>query len=190
MDIFIKMNKQANKLFAVGLMCCLFMVTPVEAHLEGDTLPPHCELTFLDGKSAEDWEAMKGEVIYVDFWASWCPPCIKSFPFMSQLTHEFKDKGLKVIGINLDENLEDAKAFLAKHLVNFPILVDESKQCAQDFGVIAMPSTYIIDKRGFVRHIHRGFRAGETETLRILIEQLLVEDIQEPSDMLSQTILN
>lgn len=171
------MIKQINLLFSAGLMFCFSMVTPVQAHLEGDTPPPHCKLTFLDGKSAEAWEAMKGEVVYVDFWASWCPPCIKSFPFMSQLTHEFKDKGLKVIGINLDENLDDAKEFLARYPVNFPILVDASKQCAQDFGVIAMPSTYIIDKRGFVRHIHRGFRAGEVEALRTLIEQLLVENI-------------
>jgi thiol-disulfide isomerase/thioredoxin len=171
------MIKQANLLFAASLMLCLSVVSPVWAHLEGNTPPPHCQLSFLDGKLAEGWEAMKGEVVYVDFWASWCPPCVKSFPFMSQLTHEFKDKGLKVIAINLDESIEDAKEFLAKRPVNFPILIDASKQCAQDFGVIAMPSTYIIDKKGFVRHIHRGFRTGEAEELRSLIEQLLIEEI-------------
>lgn len=162
----------------VILMLCLSVATSVWAHLEGNSPPPPCELTFLDGKSAENWESMKGEVVYVDFWASWCPPCVKSFPFMSQLVHDFKDKGLNVIGINLDENIEDAKSFLAKHPVNFPILIDASKQCAQNFGVMAMPSTYIIDKRGYVRHIHRGFRSGEAEELRVLIEQLLIENIE------------
>lgn len=177
LNIVYKMIKQISLLISVSLMCFLSMVAPVRAHLEGNTPPPHCQLTFLDGKSAEDWEAMKGEVIYVDFWASWCPPCVKSFPFMSQLMHEYKDKGLKVIGINLDENLEDAKKFLAKRPVNFSIMVDTSKRCAQDFNVMAMPSTYIIDKRGLVRHIHRGFRTGETEELRGLIEQLLQEEL-------------
>ncbi|SDW06498.1 TlpA family protein disulfide reductase [Nitrosomonas communis] len=171
------MTKQTSLLFSASLILCLSMVTPVRAHLEGNTPPPHCQLASLDGKSAEDWEAMKGDVIYVDFWASWCPPCVKSFPFMSQLMHEFKDKGLKVIGINLDENLEDAKEFLAKRPVNFSIMVDTSKRCAQDFNVMAMPSTYIIDKRGLVRHIHRGFRAGETEELRGLIQALLQEEL-------------
>ncbi len=171
------MIKQANLLFSASLILCLSVVSPAWAHLEGDTPPPQCQLSFLDGKLAEGWETMKGAVIYVDFWASWCPPCVKSFPFMSQLTHELKDKGLKVIAINLDESVEDAKEFLTKRSVNFPILIDASKQCAQDFGVIAMPSTYIIDKKGFVRHIHRGFRAGEAEELRSLIEQLLMEEI-------------
>lgn len=171
------MIKLANLLLSAGLMCCLAMVTPVQAHLEGNTPPPSCQLTHLDGKSAENWEALKGEVIYVDFWASWCPPCVKSFPFMRQLMRDFEDKGLKVIAINLDENVEDAKGFLAKHPANFPVLLDASKQCAQDFGVIAMPSTYLVDKRGLVRHIHRGFRTGEADELRVLIEQLLIEKI-------------
>lgn len=160
---------------AVALTC--FTIPSGFAHLEGDVPPPQCNLTALDGKKVEDWSTLKGEVVYVDFWASWCPPCIQSFPFMTQLTDEFKEKGLHVIGVNLDENSQDAINFLKQHPVNFSVLMDETKRCAEDFGVIAMPSTYIIDKNGLVRHIHRGFRAGEMEELRHLIKQLLAENV-------------
>lgn len=120
---------------------------------------------------------MKGQVIYIDFWASWCPPCIKSFPFMNQLTDEFQSHGLQVVGVNLDEKKSEAEDFLNRFQVSFTIMFDQDKRCARDFNVIAMPSTYIVDKRGFVRHIHRGFRPGETEALRELILVLLDETI-------------
>ncbi|PTQ94742.1 peroxiredoxin [Nitrosomonas nitrosa] len=150
---------------------------PVAAHFEGDTPPPHCSLNYQDGSQVQDWQAMKGQVIYIDFWASWCPPCVKSFPFMNQLSQDFKERGLQVIGVNLDEKRAEAEAFLNQYSPNFTVVFDLDKQCAKDFNVIAMPSTYIIDKKGFVRHIHRGFRPNETETMRELIDALLNETI-------------
>ena len=120
-------------------------------------------------------DAYKGKVVYVDFWASWCPPCVKSFPFLNELEHELKEQGLHVIGVNLDEKVADAQAFLASHPVDFSIVADPSKQCAKSFEVMAMPTSYLIDRKGNIRHIHRGFRSGETEELRALISQLLIE---------------
>jgi peroxiredoxin len=159
------------------LIFSLVVVIPAAAHFEGDSSPPQCKLFNLDGALAEDWQAMKGQVIYIDFWASWCPPCIKSFPFMNQLTDEFQARGLQVVGVNLDEKKSEAEDFLDQFQANFTIMFDLDKRCAEDFNVIAMPSTYIIDKRGFVRHIHRGFRPGETEAMRELINALLEETI-------------
>jgi thiol-disulfide isomerase/thioredoxin len=159
------------------LIFSLVVVIPAAAHFEGDSSPPVCNLTNLDGTPAEDWQAMKGQVIYIDFWASWCPPCIKSFPFMNQLADEFQARGLQVVGVNLDEKQSEAEDFLNRFQVSFTVLFDQDKRCARDFNVIAMPSTYIVDKRGFVRHIHRGFRPGETEALRELILVLLEETI-------------
>ncbi len=145
------------------------------AHLQGDTPPPACKLVYQDGKPAPDWLHMKGQVIYIDFWASWCPPCVKSFPFMNRLVQEFAGRGLWVVGVNLDEKLNDAEQFLANNSTDFTVLLDMDKHCAADFGVIAMPSTYIIDKKGYVRHIHHGFREGETQALRDVVEALLAE---------------
>ncbi len=134
-----------------------------------------CELKTLDGKPTVDLKELRGKVVYVDFWASWCPPCVKSFPFLNQLEHEMKEQGLHVIGVNLDEKAKDAEEFLAKHPAHFSIVADPSKACAKVLEVMAMPTSYIIDKKGNIRHVHQGFRPGETEELRALLTQLVME---------------
>ncbi len=158
----------------VGFVSNLLVMAPVLAHAVGES-SPSCTLASMDGKFTHDLQKLRGEVVYVDFWASWCPPCVRSFPFMDRLDHDFKDQGLHVIGINLDEELADAETFLDKYPVDFDIAVDADKQCVKDFGVMAMPTSYLIDRKGVIRHIHQGFRAGETEKLRLAIEYLLKE---------------
>ena len=140
-----------------------------------DQASASCQLTTLDGTPAYDLHELKGKVVYMDFWASWCPPCVKSFPFLNQLEHDLKDKGLHVVGVNLDEKITDAQAFLASNPVDFSIVADGSKQCAKVFELMAMPTSYLIDKKGTIRHIHQGFRPDESQQLRALITQLLME---------------
>jgi DsbE subfamily thiol:disulfide oxidoreductase len=134
-----------------------------------------CTLTSLTDKQPYNLHQFKGKVIYVDFWASWCGPCAKSFPFMNELSRDFKDKGLQVVGINLDEAPADAQSFLVRYPASFTITADTNGQCAKDFGVQAMPSTYLVDRKGTIRHVHLGFRAGEAMEFRALVEQLLAE---------------
>lgn len=134
---------------------------------------PACTLSSLVGAKTEDLQHYKGQVVYVDFWASWCVPCAHSFPFLNELHHEFKDKGLQIVGINMDENAGDAKAFLAKTPAQFTIVADTSTQCAKDFDVKAMPSSYLIDRKGIVHHVHQGFRSEDIKELRALVENLL-----------------
>ena len=167
------MIKKIKWLFFIIPMLSLFTTTSLAEHL--DQVSPSCALTTLDGKPVHDLQELKGKVVYVDFWASWCPPCVKSFPFLNELDHELKDKGLQIIGINLDEKLADAQEFIAKHPVDFSIVADTSKQCAKSFEVMAMPTSYLIDRKGNVRHIHQGFRPAESEELRALITQLVME---------------
>lgn len=154
------------------ILPALLSVSAIAAQLV-DRPAPECDLTTLDGKPTAGPQAMKGKVLYVDFWASWCPPCIQSFPFLDQLQKDYGAQGLQVIGVNLDEVVVDAEKFLSEHPVSFSIVADPSKQCATDFDVIAMPSSYLIDRAGVVRYIHRGFRPGETKELRLIVEQLL-----------------
>jgi peroxiredoxin len=94
---------------------------------------------------------------------------------MNELHGQLKDQGLQIVGVNLDENLDDAKSFLANYPATFTVLADVSKQCAKDFGVKAMPSTYIVDKKGVVHHIHLGFKPGEAQELKGIVEKLLAE---------------
>ncbi len=166
--------KEKFIILLLGFVVNLLLFGSVLAHSVGEATPS-CTLTSMDGKPIPGLQKLQGDVVYVDFWASWCPPCVRSFPFMDQLEHEFKDQGLHVIGVNLDEKLADAETFLEKYPVDFDIAIDPDKQCVKDFGVMAMPTSYLIDRKGVIRHIHQGFREGEAEKLRLAIEYLLTE---------------
>ncbi|TPQ29647.1 redoxin [Methylomonas koyamae] len=136
---------------------------------------PACALPAMpDGKTLQ-WQQLKNQVVYVDFWASWCGPCMQSFPFMNELQREYGQRGLQVVAVNLDEEDADAQAFLAKARPVFAVAADPSQQCAKNFAVEAMPSSYLIDRKGHVRFIHKGFRPGEVDELRGILKQLLDE---------------
>lgn len=94
---------------------------------------------------------------------------------MNTLHHELHGKGLRVIGVNLDEEPEDLTNFLARRPAHFHVLADAEKKCANDFGVQAMPSSYLIDRKGTVRYVHLGFRAGESGEVRDVVQKLLAE---------------
>lgn len=161
-----------NKIIIIG--CVVFLQCGTAfAEEEAAKEAPDCQLSAADGNKL-NLTQYKGQVIYVDFWASWCPPCLKSFPFMNELHQQFKQKGLKIIAVNLDEQKKDAGQFLSNNTTDFSIAYDnDNKDCAQVFEVKAMPSSYLIDREGRVRHTHLGFKSGETEALRSLIATLL-----------------
>jgi len=146
--------------------------------IESGNTVPDCSLPAIGDNSTYGIKQFLGKVVYVDFWASWCGPCAKSFPFLNQMHNELKDKGLQIIGVNLDENSEDAKAFLGNYPVSFPVVADTDEQCAKKFEVTAMPSSYVVDRKGIVRHVQLGFRPGEAEDVRKLVAQLLAETPQ------------
>lgn len=168
------MNKLMQKLIlkiALMLTVAFFYAHAIAAEI-GNPIPA-CMVSPLEEVKPESIQKNKGQVVYVDFWASWCVPCAHSFPFLNELHREFKDKGLQIVGINMDENVDDAKAFLAKTPAQFNIVADTNAQCAKDFDVKAMPSSYLIDRKGVVHHVHQGFRSEDIKELRALVENLL-----------------
>ena len=169
--------KAARDLRLLGrslLLALVVLHVPVQAAERGEAAP-ECRLRALHNGQAIDLQRLKGKVLYVDFWASWCGPCAQSFPFMNTLTHEFHGRGLEIVGVNVDEEISDAKGFLAQRPAHFTVAVDGDKSCAEHFGVKAMPSTYLIDRKGVIRYVHLGFRAGEAEEMKKLLGQLLAE---------------
>jgi thiol-disulfide isomerase/thioredoxin len=153
----------------------LLLLTQSVLAVEAGHTPPDCVLSPIGENKKTSLSQYKGKVVYVDFWASWCGPCAQSFPFLNQMHQQFKDKGLEIVGVNLDENPEDAKSFLTTHPASFTIVEDISKQCPKAFDVKAMPSSYIIDRKGLVHHVHFGFRSGDTDELQAAIEKLVNE---------------
>ena len=158
-------------LSVVAVICSL--QTAVAAEVGGAA--PDCALPAIGGTQSYSLKQFQGKVLYVDFWSSWCGPCAQSFPFLNELDRDLKTKGLQVIGVNLDEVSEDAKDFLTKYPANFIVASDAAQQCAKDFGVKAMPSSYLVDRKGIIRYVHLGFRPDEAKEFRALAEQLLAE---------------
>ncbi len=168
------MKKKLFNFFYAFSFILYCLLTTVEA-AEKLTEAPNCELSSFEDSKQIDLKKFKDKVLYVDFWASWCEPCAKSFPFMNELNHDLKEQGLQVIGVNLDENLNEAKLFLEKNPANFATATDTDQQCAKKFGLKAMPSSYLVDRSGVIRQVHLGFRPGEAKEFRVLVEQLLAE---------------
>lgn len=118
---------------------------------------------------------LRGRVVYVDFWASWCPPCLQSLPRYESLWRELEPQGFTVVGVNLDREKTLALRALARTGASFPVLADPGGRWAAAFALPAMPSGYVIDRRGVVRHVQSGYRAGDESTLRKAIEAVLKE---------------
>jgi thiol-disulfide isomerase/thioredoxin len=119
--------------------------------------------------------APRGQVFYVDFWASWCVPCRLSMPALDAMYRKHGAAGFSVIGVNKDVSEEDAKRFLQRVKVSFPIVADEGDKLAKAFGVKAMPSGYLVDRKGVVRQVHRGFTSETAAALETEIQSLLGE---------------
>lgn len=156
----------------LSFACALVLAGPALAVTAGQPAPS-CPLPTLDGARTLDPAQLKGKVAYVDFWASWCGPCAASFPFMNQLHKELKAQGLEILTVNLDEELDDAKDFLKRFPAEFAVVSDTAGKCPTLYGVQAMPTSFIIDKQGVVRHVHMGFREGDKPDIRKQVETLL-----------------
>jgi thiol-disulfide isomerase/thioredoxin len=119
--------------------------------------------------------ALKGKVVYLDFWASWCKPCRKSFPWMNQMHQKYAAQGLQIIAINLDTEKALAKVFLENVPADIPIIYDPEGNIASDYQLVGMPSSYVIDKKGNIRFSHKGFFTSS----KPLYEQELVSLLKE-----------
>lgn len=115
----------------------------------------------------------RGQIVYVDFWASWCQPCRKSFGWMNKMQALYGEEGFRVIAINLDESRDKADRFLQQIPANFDVAFDPQGDTAAAYKVKAMPSSYLIDKNGNVVHANLGFRGNDKENLEIRIRDLI-----------------
>lgn len=158
------------------LYLCLALLagSPAIALSLGDTMPDFVRPGLVHQANFHS-ERLAGQVLYVDFWASWCGPCRVSLPAMNQLYREFREQGFTVVAVNVDKNPADGRDFLKKHPVNYPVVKDDGSLPRQ-FGVKGMPTAYLIDRNGTVRSVHEGFRPGDKEKLRAQIMHLLRED--------------
>jgi len=115
----------------------------------------------------------RGQIVYLDFWASWCQPCRKSFTWMNKMQSLYGNEGFKVIAVNLDESRTKANKFLQHIPAKFDVAFDPHGRVAEAYKVKAMPSSYIIDKHGKVIHANLGFRGNDEDKLEEKIKSLI-----------------
>jgi thiol-disulfide isomerase/thioredoxin len=125
----------------------------------GDVFPP-LDQAGLAGELPKD---LKGKIVLVDFWASWCAPCKESFPTMNDLQKRYGPQGLIIIAVNVDENNSDMVNFLKKHKAEFTVVRDAAQKLVDKVDISTMPASFLIDRSGKVRFTHSGFRGEETK---------------------------
>lgn len=145
----------------VLLVTLLATATPVAAH---------------EDLAALDLASYRGQVVYLDFWASWCQPCRQSFPFMDALEHEHGAQGLVVIAVNVDTDRRLAADFLAQAPVGFKVFYDPSGELAERWSLEGMPTTILFGRDGRVDSRHVGFRRADQGSLKAAVERLLAEE--------------
>ncbi len=104
---------------------------------------------------------LKGQVVMINFWASWCGPCRKEFPALDQIYAKYKPMGFTLVAINVESDKADAEKFLATTPASFPILFDPDNKVSGSYGVSAMPTTVLVDRQGRVRWLHRAYKPGD-----------------------------
>lgn len=160
-------------LYITFLLSLLTVTTPSSAQIITNQAVP--DVVVQTGNQSVQLRALTGQVVYVDFWASWCGPCRKSFPWMNELQSRYGAKGLKVIAINVDSDPQQARAFLQEHPARFDVAYDAQGKIASQFGLSVMPSSYLIDKQGKVILIHKGFLEKDVAELERLIQSALAK---------------
>jgi cytochrome c biogenesis protein CcmG/thiol:disulfide interchange protein DsbE len=142
--------------------------------ISASTSTPNVEVYTAEGVAVKLAD-YKGRIVLIDFWASWCPPCKTSFPALDALYRQYRDSGVEVLTVNLDERRHDAETFLGAHPHHLTVLYDPKGVSPQAFGVKGMPSSFLIDRAGNIRFTHMGYSGDVDGRYRQEITKLLAE---------------
>lgn len=150
---------------------------PAVAAVQVGQSAPQVSLPLLSAGSPGQFSlaSLRGKVVYLDFWASWCGPCRLSFPQLEQMRRELGPRGFEVLAVNVDEFEPDALRFLEEVPVSYPVVRDGTGATPASYGILGMPTGYLIDRSGTVRLVHQGYRKSDGAALRESIIELLGE---------------
>lgn len=156
---------QAIRHFSIHLVTAalLLVVGAVIAGQQATGAPPRTAsdftITGADGRPLK-FSDFQGEVVLLNFWASWCGPCRQEMPVLDRIHQRYKSLGFSVVGVNVDEDRGPAMRMLSESHVSFPVGFDPRGIVSTVYSVDSMPSTVIVDRKGIVRHVHRGYQPG------------------------------
>lgn len=158
----------ASFLLGLGLTVSAHAAKP------GDRAPDFT-LTTLDGKSVK-LSSLKGQVVIIDFWASWCVPCKKELPALDALARRWRDggKSVTILAVGVDKERGKAEKLLSSlKIASLTVLLDPDGKTPSAYDVPTMPSSYVIDAKGLVKHVHSGYSSGDEKRIAAEVEELL-----------------
>jgi thiol-disulfide isomerase/thioredoxin len=168
-------NRLSALVLAAGILAVSFPSLALE---EGQPAPDFTLPDIQEGKPAITLSELRGKTVYVDFWASWCAPCLRSMPLINELYAQYRDQGFEVIAINVDDPIEDGREFLLDTPLDYLIAADTKNEVLEQYGVRGMPTSFLIDSEGIVRMVHMGFRDNDIVLIETAVTGLL--DAQTP----------
>jgi peroxiredoxin len=167
------MMQVVGKWSGVGMLLTLLMAQNVFAVGLRDSAPDFT-LKNLEGNNLRLNE-YRGQVVLINFWASWCGPCRQEMPLLDRLHNRYEETGFAVLGVNVEGEVEPAREIVDKTQVTFPILIDDGQKVSEMYNLQAMPSTVVVDRDGVVRYIHHGYKPGDEAKYVEVVKQLIRE---------------
>ena len=160
------------RIFSItAALCAGLLASPAHAVSVGD-VAPEFEAVSLRENMQVQLSSYRGRVVYLEFWASWCPPCWDAFPLLEQVNAELHGEGIEVIGVNVNDDLSDAKKSIKKIGVSFPLVRPQDDAVMQAYDIKAMPYGVLIDRKGVVRYTNLGLKKSNLYELKKMIRRL------------------
>ena len=156
------------------LLTGLVLAAGVQAAVTAQSAAPDFTLKSAEGRNLRLQE-QRGQVVLVNFWASWCGPCKQEMPHLNRLYDKYRASGFTLLAVNIDDDARHGAATATKWGLKFPVLLDPDKTVTKLYDMGAMPSTVLIDRDGRVRYLHRGYREGVEEAYERQIRELVKE---------------
>jgi len=162
------------KNWMIAALSCIFAATSLASSgLEGQDAPDFA----LKSSTGENLRLSeyRGDVVMINFWATWCGPCRQEMPLLDELYSRYQRVGFDLLGVNIDDDSDRAMQMVRELGVSFPVLFDSRKEVSKLYEVEAMPVTVLVDREGRVRHVHHGYKPGYEEKYLDQIRSLLRE---------------
>ena len=156
-----------------SLIAAACICVPALSHAVAvEEVAPDFTLKSIDGTNTRLKE-YRGQVVLINFWASWCGPCRQEMPLLERIDARYKDAGFTVLGVNVEGKPGPAKEVAMKAGVSFPVLVDEGQKVSEMYDLESMPSSVILDRDGVIRYVHRGYKPGDEAKYLEVVKQLI-----------------
>lgn len=166
-----RMFKQPLIYLMLVLLSLVF--SPIASAAAGEPAP---DFTLKSNKDTNiRLKELKGNVVLINFWASWCGPCRQEMPLLEEIYKKYQKYGFELLAINVDEDSTAANDFLKTVDVSFPVLYDQKSTVSQLMGVDAMPTTFMVDREGNVRFAHKGYQPGYEKEYQKQVKKLIRE---------------